>query len=286
MNNGHVKEKILGSFQELEELSNLLTQRELEVHHLKEENSYLKNYIDSQDLMFRKTIENNEIILKETAHQKEELEEKNEEISRQKEILESMLAELQETHDEMEMQKNYLEETIKELDKINTDVTASIKYAQRIQNSIIPPLYHLKQYISDCFVFFKPKDLVSGDFYWYSIHGHKIIIAAVDCTGHGVPGALMSIIGLGLLNKVVNVLKIFSPEKILYALNLGINDMLNQYETRNKDGMDIALCVIDTDNGILEYAGAHNPLIVIQNNKLRKLLEPNLLGSFPPPNWS
>jgi len=260
-----------------EDLFAMLKRGEEELGQLKKENTYLKDYLESQNVMFKITNENTTAVLEQTEKQRKELETKNEEINQQKDILEQMLKQLQENNVEMEMQKSYLEETVNELDKVNSDVTSSIRYAQRIQKAMLPSMKHLLQYVPECFVLFSPKDLVSGDFYWYSIHGNKIIIAAVDCTGHGVPGALMSIIGLSLLNKVVNVLKIFSPEKILYALNLSINDMLNQGETRNRDGMDIAVCVIDKENNTLEYSGAHNALVVIQNGELQ-LIKADRMG--------
>lgn len=271
-----VKEQQIFANQE-DDVFAMLKRREDEINQLRKENIYLKDYLESQNTMFKLTNETNNAILEQSEKQRRELEAKNGEINQQKNILEQMLSQLKENNVEMEMQKSYLEETVNELDKVHNDVTSSIRYAQRIQRAMLPSMKHLLQYVPECFILFSPKDLVSGDFYWYSIHGNKIIIAAVDCTGHGVPGALMSIIGLSLLNKVVNVLKIFSPEKILYALNLSINDMLNQGETRNRDGMDIAVCVIDKESNVLEYAGAHNSLVIIQNGELQ-LIKADRMG--------
>lgn len=261
----------------------LLAAKEQEVLRLQQDNMQLNEYIENQKAISQKNYENYESILAQANQQKAELEstmgrlqESNEEMEMQRSYLEvtiteleQTLTQLQETNEEMEMQRSYLEETIKELDKTNSNVAASINYAQRIQKAMLPSFAHLQQYIPESFVFLKPKDVVSGDFYWYSIHGNQVIVAAVDCTGHGVPGALMSIIGHSLLNKIVNVLKIFSPDRILYALNLSLNNMLNQDETNNKDGMDLAICNIDLKNKTLEYAGARNPLIMFQNGEMQ-----------------
>jgi serine phosphatase RsbU (regulator of sigma subunit) len=266
-----------------QDLLALLAAKEQEILRLQHDNMQLNEYIESQKAISQKNYENYESILTQANQQKSELEkamsrlqETNEEMEMQRSYLEATITELeqtltrlQETNEEMEMQRSYLEETIKELDKINSNMAASINYARRIQKAMLPSFTHLQQYIPESFVLLKPKDVVSGDFYWYSIHGNQVIVAAVDCTGHGVPGALMSIIGHSLLNKIVNVLKIFSPDRILYALNLSLNNMLNQDETNNKDGMDLAICNIDLKNKTLEYAGAHNPLIMFQDGKMQ-----------------
>ncbi|MDW8205054.1 MAG: SpoIIE family protein phosphatase [Cytophagales bacterium] len=261
-----------------EDLLALLLAKEEQIRELQQENTQLKQCIEQQKKASQKNYENYETILQQANQQKAELEkamrrlqESNEEMEMQRNYLEATvneleqtLKQLQESNEEMEMQRRYLEETIKELDKTHSNLSASINYAQRIQKALLPSFTHLQQYLPNSFVLLKPKDIVSGDFYWYSIQGNQIIIAAVDCTGHGVPGALMSIIGHSLLEKIVNILKIFSPERILQALNLSLNTMLNQDETHNKDGMDLAICKIDLKNKTLEYAGARNPLIFFQ----------------------
>jgi len=169
------------------------------------------------------------------------------------------------------------------------NITMSINYAQRIQNSMLPHQSGLAQFIPDSFILFKPKDIVSGDFYWIyntetgeavneldvdSIQpfvqhqrSSKIIIAAVDCTGHGVPGAFMSMIGFNLLNTIVSK-DIHEPHLILSELNKGVHHALQQHRTENKDGMDMAICSIDKINKTIEFAGAKNPMIVIKNGEL------------------
>jgi sigma-B regulation protein RsbU (phosphoserine phosphatase) len=150
----------------------------------------------------------------------------------------------------------------------NKHITDSIKYAQRIQNAILPTLDKIHTELPHTFVVFKPKDIVSGDFYYFNQVGNKTVIAAVDCTGHGVPGAFMSMIGYEILNEITNVQDVVIANEILYSLNLNIRKSLKQDETNNKDGMDIAICVIDKPKQVVEYAGAKNPLLYLQNHQL------------------
>lgn len=147
----------------------------------------------------------------------------------------------------------------------------SIDYAQSIQQSVLPEESEIKKYFQESFILYKPKDIVSGDFYWFSKvkEENKFIIAAVDCTGHGVPGAFMSMIGNMLLNQVVNENGITKPSEILELLGSGLKKVLNNRKDRTSvDGMDIALCTIDYTRKELEYAGAHNPLYIVHNNKI------------------
>ncbi|MDI1353652.1 MAG: two-component regulator propeller domain-containing protein [bacterium] len=159
----------------------------------------------------------------------------------------------------------------KELDEINKDITASIRYAKRIQDAILPPDDFVKKHLPNTFILFKPKDIVSGDFYWMEEQNEKVIFAAVDCTGHGVPGAFMSIVGHNLLDRVVSENKITQPAQILDELNRSISDTLRQTNLEDntvKDGMDIAVCTFHRKTGLLEFAGAYNPLWIIRNNDL------------------
>ena len=159
----------------------------------------------------------------------------------------------------------------KELDEINKDITASIRYAKRIQDAILPPDDFVKKHLPNTFVLFKPKDIVSGDFYWMEDKQDTVIFAAVDCTGHGVPGAFMSIVGHNLLDRVVGEQKITQPAKILDELNRSISDTLRQTDLEDntvRDGMDIALCAFNRKKGMLEFAGAYNPLWLIRNKEL------------------
>ncbi len=153
----------------------------------------------------------------------------------------------------------------------NKDITDSIAYARKIQYSILPPDAQIANHLPDSFLIYLTKDIVSGDFYWFTHFENTSIIAAVDCTGHGVPGAFMSLIGYNLLNKIVNEQKITNPADILLALNQGVLDALYKNETESKDGMDIAICKINHQHKNLEYAGAMRPLWVIENNELNEI---------------
>jgi tetratricopeptide (TPR) repeat protein len=180
---------------------------------------------------------------------------------------------LEKQNHEILLQKKEIEYKSEELILKNKEITDSIKYAKRIQEAIFPPEILIKETLPDSFVFFKPKDIVSGDFYWMSRKSNKSYFAAVDCTGHGVPGAFMSIVGHNLLNQAVNEHNIDKPSEILNYLNLGIHQTLRQTyeESKVKDGMDIALCSLVqddiSDSFILEYSGANNPLWIFKKNE-------------------
>ncbi len=160
----------------------------------------------------------------------------------------------------------------KEIENKNQLITSSIQYAQNIQSAILPIEQNILQYVEDFFVVFLPKDIVSGDFYWFSHTQGKSFFAAVDCTGHGVPGAFMSIIGNTLLNEIVNVQQIFDPGKILENLHMGIRTKLRQADSSNQDGMDISLCVIEPsakEEGVyqLAFSGAKRPLYYLDEEE-------------------
>ncbi len=146
----------------------------------------------------------------------------------------------------------------------------SINYAQKIQQAMLPSEQTFKKLLPNSFLLFKPRDIVSGDFYWIIKRNNKIFVAAVDCTGHGIPGAFMSIIGFDLLQKFANELGIEQPAQILNHLNNGIVNAFgkNIDKTSVRDGMDIAICAIDMKNNLLEYAGAVIPLYLLRNNKI------------------
>jgi ligand-binding sensor domain-containing protein/serine phosphatase RsbU (regulator of sigma subunit) len=152
----------------------------------------------------------------------------------------------------------------------NHDITDSIKYAKNIQEALLPPLQNLHNELKDAFVLYLPKDIVSGDFYWFAKRNNKRFIASVDCTGHGVPGAFMSIIGNTLLNEIVSEKNITEPAEILNELHAGVKTALKQNgdtENERRDGMDIALCSLNEEGTILEYAGANRPLWIFRKNK-------------------
>jgi PAS domain S-box-containing protein len=182
-----------------------------------------------------------------------------------------------------------IREQSRELEEKNRDIVDSIEYSKRIQRSIFLEKEKLKDAAPESFIYFKPRDVVSGDFYWFSKvtldydlqteHGHAykegtdiLVVAAVDCTGHGVPGAFMSIIGNTLLNQTLNNLKVNSAALTLDYVNQELKRALNKNreDIPLRDGMDIVLCYVDVKNRKLEYAGANNPLYLVRNKELIK----------------
>ncbi|PWJ43150.1 serine phosphatase RsbU (regulator of sigma subunit) [Sediminitomix flava] len=145
----------------------------------------------------------------------------------------------------------------------NKDITASINYAKRIQKASMPSPTKMADLFNEFFVFHRPRDIVSGDFFWTVTVGNKTLVAVVDCTGHGVPGAFMSMIGSQNLNEITKTKGITAPDEILAELQKAIAVNLDQNNNQNQDGMDMALCCIDMDTKTLSFAGAKNPLTYI-----------------------
>lgn len=183
------------------------------------------------------------------------LEEKNRTISAQK--------------DEIEKQKDLAEAQRDQIAYQKKHITDSIMYAKRIQTALIPSLELFSDKLEH-FVLYKPLAIVSGDFYWVSAQGNLQVIIAADCTGHGVPGAFMSMLGVTMLNEIVNGKHILMPDQIIENLREGIIKALKQVaeEDSIKDGMDIAVCVVDFEKNILWYAGANNPLYLVRGTEL------------------
>lgn len=213
-------------------------------------------------------MEQNEMLENKVAERTRELQQKQEEIMVQNE-------ELYQQREEIMAQRDFIERKNKELTELNNHMSQSIQYASNIQKAILPNEEEIKANVNDFFVLFLPKDVVSGDFYWYSKIGNKQFFAAVDCTGHGVPGAFMSMIGNTLLNKIINENKVYEPAQILEKLNEGVIASLKQEETGNNDGMDVCLCcieeVIDGEEYLLHYAGARRPLYIFGDNNVFEL---------------
>jgi ligand-binding sensor domain-containing protein/serine phosphatase RsbU (regulator of sigma subunit) len=151
----------------------------------------------------------------------------------------------------------------------NIEITDSIKYAKNIQEALLPSLIEIDKLFAKSFVLYMPKDIVSGDFYWFAKNGNTRFIAAVDCTGHGVPGAFMSIVGNTLLNEIVNEKKITVPGDILLELHKGVKIALNQnaVEFERRDGMDITLCAFNENANEIQYAGANRPLWIYRKDR-------------------
>jgi serine phosphatase RsbU (regulator of sigma subunit) len=153
----------------------------------------------------------------------------------------------------------------------NKNIVDSITYAKRIQQSILIEEEEIQKVLPDFFIYYQPKDIVSGDFYWFSNINDNLFIAVIDCTGHGVPGAFMSLIANTLLNEIVNEKHISNPALILKLLHKGIIEALHKGKdnSRSYDGMDMALCVIDKDRKKINYAGAMHPLYIVTDNKVQ-----------------
>jgi serine phosphatase RsbU (regulator of sigma subunit) len=205
--------------------------------------------------------------------------------------------------DEIETKSFELRDAMDHIQFQNKSIMQSINYAQRIQSAMLPKQVAMQALLPESFIFFKPRDVVSGDFYWFEdthkvINGsksqkiegeqqsRKIFISAVDCTGHGVPGAFMSMLGFNLLNDIVRK-GIHDSDKILDNLHEGIRKSLNQDETQNRDGMDMALCVIDPENKTMQFSGAQNPLLYIQDGQLYRVKADKVpVGGFQLDNHS
>ncbi len=194
---------------------------------------------------------------------------KNEEIEDQNHKIE------QQKHN-IEVKNRNIEEAYQIIESYIGKITDSIRYAEQIQKSILPDINALKTILTDTFTFYKPKDIVSGDFYWYSVRGDKVFIALADCTGHGVPGAFMSIIGIDLLNQIVIHQGCEEPDKILSFLNKELREKLRKgkEELILKDSMDIALCIIDRNTREISYSGALIPLFIVSNGEVSEI-KPN-----------
>ena len=166
---------------------------------------------------------------------------------------------IQKQKDEIEIQKEIVEEK-------NSEILDSITYAKRIQNSILPPQKIVKEYLQNSFILYKPKDIVAGDFYWMEQKEGKVLFAAADCTGHGVPGAMVSVICHNALNKAVQEFKLSAPADILNKVEQLVKESFSDLDENVNDGMDIALCSLNYSSKELQYAGANNPLWLIRNN--------------------
>jgi serine phosphatase RsbU (regulator of sigma subunit) len=157
-----------------------------------------------------------------------------------------------------------------QIEEKNREITDSITYARRIQQAILPEISEIPFLASRCFIIYIPKDIVSGDFYWFSESGNKIVIVAADCTGHGVPGSMMSMLGVSLLEEIVNRREILNAGEILDTLRLEVMHNLHQTgkDEEAHDGMDISLCIWDRAGKTIQFAGAYNNLCLIRKNEI------------------
>ena len=177
---------------------------------------------------------------------------------------------VKERTEEVVKQKDEIEQQRDEIADKNRSITDSIEYAKRIQAAVLPSEEFAKDILPENFILFRPRDIVSGDFYWITKKDNLLVLIAADCTGHGVPGAFMSMLGVSFLNEIVNRHEVTSASAILNSLRADIKKTLGQEgkEGEAKDGMDIALCILDHEKMKLQYAGAYNPFYLFRNNEL------------------
>jgi tetratricopeptide (TPR) repeat protein len=180
------------------------------------------------------------------------------------EIIIAQKAEVEKKNKEIEEQKALVEEK-------NKDILDSITYAKRLQDAILPPLSVIEKYLPESFVLYKPKDIVAGDFYWLERVGDSILIAAADCTGHGVPGAMVSVVCSNALNRTVKEFKITEPGKILDKVRELVLETFEKSEANVQDGMDISLCCINTKTHEVQWSGAYNSLCYIDGGELKEI---------------
>lgn len=214
-------------------------------------------------------------ILNQSEQQRHELEKALHEIQRKNEELATQNEEISAQRDQIELQNEEIQAqrdmALKQQDEINDNLL----YASRIQQALLPPKYLMAQLLPEHFVFNKPKDIVSGDFYWVSQNRYKTIVAVADCTGHGISGAMMSMLGTGFLNEIINRNDITNSAQILEQLRDRIIVSLHQENNSSslefsRDGMDISLCIIDILDNTLEFSGTNNPLYLLRNGELQE----------------
>ena len=200
------------------------------------------------------------------------------EVEKQKEELAVKTNRLLIANDDVKKVNDILEAQTDILNKKNKALTDSLNYAKRLQDSVLPGASYLHKQLPEYFIYFNPKDIVSGDFYWYGevdsswdfdeASSTKILVAA-DCTGHGVPGAFMTLLGHNFLHLIVNIQEVIDPEQILYKLDQLVVETLRQKESGTmKDGMDIAIIALDEEKELITFAGAGNPLFYVRDNEL------------------
>jgi serine phosphatase RsbU (regulator of sigma subunit) len=198
---------------------------------------------------------------------------KNEALQASQEELRQNMEELEANQEFIREQKQSLEIAYKAVESSNLRVNDSIRYAQRIQQAILPKEETLREAFAAHFVILRPKDVVSGDFYWYYEAQGQRFLAVVDCTGHGVPGAFMSMIGLTLLQEITGSRGLSEPAQVLHELHLAIRQSLGQRENDLRDGMDVALCVLTTegDRVRVRFSGARRPLHYFSDDRLHEV---------------
>lgn len=196
----------------------------------------------------------------------------NVELHSQKEEVKAINDELHSKSIQLEINLELISELNEKLKKRNKDVTDSINYASKIQQELLPNNSFIDSFFSAYSLLFKPFGIVSGDFYYLKQCQNKKIIVVADCTGHGVPGALMSVLSISFLNEITSLCPLLNPNEMLALLNKKVRNTFSQKEYGSLDGLDIGICIIDNDTSELHYAGARHPLCILKNGKLIELL--------------
>lgn len=234
-----------------------------DISHLHKELEERDSQLAAQEKQYIKSLDELKNVQEAMNAKQQTLEFTNQKMQANEQVLIKAYNQLKESQEEIKYQKGVLEETLDELQIKNNRITDSISYAKKIQQAILPNMVEIQNTFSEAFVIFSPKDVVSGDFYWFSQIDNKTFIAAVDCTGHGVPGAFMSIIGHTLLNQIVREKKILEPSEILETLDTEIYTSLKQKESKSIDGMDLSLCCVETPMGSTRLKKPGEPIKII-----------------------
>ncbi len=211
-----------------------------------------------------------------------ELEEYSKELHKKNEKLVIVDAELRQNNEELMTLNENIEAQKQTIIKVHKNITDSINYAKGIQETILPSKSLLSSILGEYFLFFKPRDKVSGDFYYANKIGNKISFAVADCTGHGVPGAFLTMLGITYLHEIVTNSGTNQPAKTLEILRQRFKSNFQSFGSENANGMDIALCSVDTQTNILQYAGAYNPLFIFRNKQILEFpATRNPIGFYP-----
>jgi serine phosphatase RsbU (regulator of sigma subunit) len=234
-------------------------------------NAYRKEKEDAIARSLQIQKEANETLEMKVQERTLQLSQANEELSATLEKVNAQQEELTQINEELSVTLETVNEQADIIGKKNQDILAAIQYAKRIQNAVLPDKSILDNHFKESFVLYMPKDIVSGDFYHIFEEGDTVWVFAADCTGHGVPGAMMSMLGVNLLTQILSVQKIYQPDLILEALDKGITEQLKQKSRDNKDGMDISLLVFNKSTLSASFVGANNNGILISDGQLTEL---------------
>ena len=212
----------------------------------------------------------------------DEIESRNTEVNVALEAISEQKAEIEDQRDYILDQRDQIEESSRILSIWKKDITASITYSKNIQFNMLLPIAKIKLMYPNLFILFKPRDIVSGDFYWFGNFEDDFIFCAADCTGHGVPGAMISVIGLSLMNQIIQDRKIYEPHQILTELDCDFKNFFrkNDQNYTSDDGIDLSICKLDKRTNIMHFSGANNSAYIIRDHNLITLIaDTHSLGS-------